>query len=112
LFKAFFKQNLLRTLVPSIIRLHFIGVGFRVESLTEKVLSLKIGYSHLVHINIPKNIKVIVLKKINIILSSSNDQAVTEFASILRSHRFPDIFKGKGLLFKDEKILLKESKSK
>ena len=112
LFKAFWRQSLLSVFVPFVVRLNFVGVGFRVEDQTENELILKIGYSHLVRIPIPKDITVIVQKKINIILSGSEEQSVKEFAAVLRSHRFPDVYKGKGLLFKNEKIKLKEGKSR
>jgi large subunit ribosomal protein L6 len=83
-----------------------------VEDQTKNELILKIGYSHLVYVPIPNGIKVIVQKKINIILSGSDEQLVKEFAAVLRSYRFPDVYKGKGLLFKNEKINLKEGKSR
>jgi len=112
LFRAFLRKNVLGVSIPFVVRLNFVGVGFRVEDQTENELLLKIGYSHLVHISIPNGIKVIVQKKTNIILSGSDEQAVKEFASVLRNYCFPDVYKGKGLLFKNEKINLKEGKSR
>jgi large subunit ribosomal protein L6 len=112
LFRAFLRKNMIGVSVPFVVRLNFVGVGFRVEDQTKNELILKIGYSHLVYVPIPNGIKVIVQKKINIILSGSDEQLVKEFAAVLRSYRFPDVYKGKGLLFKNEKINLKEGKSR
>ena len=93
-------------------RLSFVGVGFRVESLTNKVMTLKLGYSHLVSVKIPDSIKAYSPKKTTLILKSFDLQKLNMFTARIRSHRFPDVYKGKGILFKNETIRLKSGKNK
>jgi large subunit ribosomal protein L6 len=93
-------------------RLLFVGVGYRVENLTDKIITLKLGYSHLVSIKIPESIKVYSPKKNTLILKSFDSQKLNLFTSRIRSYRFPDVYKGKGILFKNEIIRLKSGKNK
>jgi len=93
-------------------RLSFVGVGYRVESLSDKVITLKLGYSHLISVKIPSSIKVYSPKKSTLILKSFDLQKLNLFTARIRSHRFPDVYKGKGILFKNETIRLKSGKNK
>ena len=56
-------------------RLTFVGVGYRVESLTDNVITLKLGYSHLISIKIPTSIKAYSPKKSTLILQSRRKQS-------------------------------------
>lgn len=86
------------------------GVGYRaVIQGNEIVLSL--GYSHPVKIQIPDDIKIEVIKNTTLHLKSCNKEKLGLFASNLRSWREPEPYKGKGILYKDEKIILKPGKS-
>jgi large subunit ribosomal protein L6 len=93
-------------------RLLFVGVGYRIESLTDKIITLKLGYSHLVTIKIPASIKAYSPKKSSLILKSFDSQKLNLFTARIRSYRFPDVYKGKGILLKNEKIRLKSGKNK
>lgn len=93
-------------------RLTFVGVGYRVESLTDNVITLKLGYSHLISIKIPTAIKAYSPKKSTLILKSFDSQKLNLFTARIRSYRFPDVYKGKGILFKNETIRLKSGKNK
>jgi large subunit ribosomal protein L6 len=93
-------------------RLLFVGVGYRVEKLTDKIITLKLGYSHLISVKIPESIKAYSPKKNTLILKSSDSQKLNLFTSRIRSYRFPDVYKGKGILFKNEIIRLKSGKNK
>ena len=93
-------------------RLTFVGVGYRVESLTDNVITLKLGYSHLISIKIPTSIKAYSPKKSTLILKSFDSQKLNLFTARIRSYRFPDVYKGKGILFKNETIRLKSGKNK
>jgi large subunit ribosomal protein L6 len=90
----------------------FVGVGYRIESLTDKIITLKLGYSHLVTIKIPASIKAYSPKKSSLILKSFDSQKLNLFTARIRSYRFPDVYKGKGILLKNEKIRLKSGKNK
>jgi|TARA_B100000780_G_C21049795_1_gene421538 large subunit ribosomal protein L6 len=93
-------------------RLTFVGVGYRVESLTDNVITLKLGYSHLISIKIPASIKAYSPKKSMLILKSFDSQKLNLFTARIRSYRFPDVYKGKGILFKNEVIRIKSGKNK
>lgn len=93
-------------------RLTFVGVGYRVESLTDNVITLKLGYSHLISIKIPASIKAYSPKKSMLILKSFDSQKLNLFTARIRSYRFPDVYKGKGILFKNEVIRIKSEKNK
>ena len=86
------------------------GVGYRaiVEG-NEIVLSL--GYSHPVKIQIPNTIKVEVIKNTTVNLKSCDKEQLGLFASNIRSWREPEPYKGKGILYKDEQIIIKPGKS-
>ena len=86
------------------------GVGYRaVVQGNEIVLSL--GYSHPVKIPIPKTISVEIIKNTTINLKSCDKELLGLFASNIRSWRQPEPYKGKGILYKNEKIIRKAGKS-
>jgi ribosomal protein L6P/L9E len=93
-------------------QLSFVGVGYRVESISENSISLKLGYSHLVSIKVPPSIKVFSPKRTLLILKSCDLQFLNEFIAFIRSKKLPDVYKGKGILFRKELILLKDGKKK
>lgn len=93
-------------------QLVFVGVGYRVESITQETLKLKLGYSHLVTIKIPGSITVYSPKRTVLILKSFDLQFLNEFVSYIRSKKLPDVYKGKGILVKNESISLKDGKKK
>jgi ribosomal protein L6P/L9E len=95
-----------------VIRLLFVGVGFRVESIEKNVIKLKLGFSHFVYIKIPSFIKIFVPKKTRLIVKSCNHQILKEFSAKICSFKFPDVYKGKGILIKNQKLTLKEGKKK
>jgi large subunit ribosomal protein L6 len=95
-----------------VIRLFFVGVGFRVESVENNVIKLKLGFSHFVFIKIPSFIKIFVPKKTRLIIKSCNHQILKEFSAKICSFKFPDVYKGKGILIKNQKLILKEGKKK
>jgi large subunit ribosomal protein L6 len=93
-------------------RLVFVGVGYRVESISKDEMTLKLGFSHLISIKIPATVTVYSPKRTVLILKSFDLQFLNEFVSFIRSHKRPDIYKGKGILLKNELIHLKDEKKK
>jgi large subunit ribosomal protein L6 len=86
------------------------GVGYRAAVQgTEIVLNL--GYSHPVKIDIPNYITVEVVQNTTINLKSCDKEALGLFAANIRAWRLPEPYKGKGILYKDEKIIRKAGKS-
>ena len=84
------------------------GVGYRAE-LKDKKLILKVGFSHLVEYDIPQDINVSVEKNI-ITVSGIDKQKVGEIAAQIRRIKPPDPYKGKGIRYVGEEIILKEGK--
>lgn len=86
------------------------GLGFKVScNLLENYLELKLGFSHIIKLHIPLNIIVHVEKSI-ISISSINPVLLGNFIYNLRNLKPLNIYKGKGILYKNEKFILKEIK--
>lgn len=109
-FFRLFQKAIVSVSLSFVVRLLFVGVGFRIESLDNDFIKLKLGFSHFVSIKIPKNIKVFSPKKTLLVLKSVNEQSLKEFCSKICSFKYPDIYKGKGILYKNQIINLKEGK--
>jgi len=86
------------------------GVGYR-AAVQKNEIVLSLGYSHPVKIEIPKDISVEVFQNTTINLKSCNKELLGLFASNIRAWRRPEPYKGKGILYKDEKIIRKVGKS-
>lgn len=86
------------------------GVGYR-AAVQEKELVLSLGYSHPVKIEIPSDISVEVVQNTTLNFKSCNKELLGLFAANVRSWREPEPYKGKGILYKGEKIIRKAGKS-
>ena len=91
--------------------MEIVGVGYR-GALQGKVLSLNLGLSHSVEIDVPEGIQVKMDGNTKFTISSADKQKLGEFASMVRSKRPPEPFKGKGIRYANEFILRKEGKKK
>jgi len=88
------------------------GLGLKVNfSADKKTLDFKLGYSHLCKIHMDKEIK-IGLSKTNLYLNSPNKIKMGNFAFRIRKLRLPNPYKGKGIWYKNERMVLKEVKKK
>jgi large subunit ribosomal protein L6 len=92
-------------------RLALVGVGFRAQAQGDK-LSLSLGYSHPVVHQMPKGIKVATPTQTEIVITGVDKQLVGQVAAEVRAYRSPEPYKGKGVRYKDEVIVLKETKKK
>lgn len=96
------------------IKQELVGVGYRAES-KGQILELSIGYSHDVHIMLPKEISVTAVteRRSNpiITLTSPDKQLLGQVAAKIRSLRPPEPYKGKGIRFVGEHIRRKAGKS-
>lgn len=92
------------------ITLNLKGVGYR-AAVQDKEIVLSLGYSHPVKIEIPTNISVEVLQNTTVNLKSCDKESLGLFAANIRSWRKPEPYKGKGILYKNERILRKAGKS-
>jgi large subunit ribosomal protein L6 len=86
------------------------GVGYRAV-IQGNEITLNLGYSHQVKIGIPETISAEVIQNTTINLKSCDKELLGLFASNIRAWRRPEPYKGKGILYKDEKILRKAGKA-
>jgi large subunit ribosomal protein L6 len=86
------------------------GVGYR-AAVQGSQLTLNLGYSHPVIIEIPKEISVEVVQNTTINLKSCDKELLGLFAANIRAWRQPEPYKGKGILYKGEQIIRKAGKS-
>ena len=91
--------------------LEIVGVGYR-GAVSGKKLTLNLGLSHAVEIEIPDDIEVKMDGNTKLAVSSINKQKLGQFCSVIRSKRPPEPFKGKGIRYADEYIIRKEGKKK
>lgn len=108
-------KTLLESAVGFSNKVMLFGIGFRswsyrVES-GFRYLVLKVGFSRDVSLKIPPIIKIIVLKPTLILFKSLDKNILNQFVSFLRLLKVPDHYKGKGLRYLDEKIVLKPGKT-
>jgi large subunit ribosomal protein L6 len=92
-------------------KLQLVGVGYRAQA-QGKVLSLTLGFSHPVAFPVPEGIVVETPTQTEIIVRGVDKQQVGEVAAKIRAYRPPEPYKGKGVRYTDETIVLKEAKKK
>ena len=117
--KKFFKYDVFKFLFNKksnsikIKKLNLVGVGYRallINESNQKFLQLRLGYCHSVYLKIPSGIIVHCPKPSKIIILGKCQYSINNFAFKIRSYRKPDPYKGKGVLYSNETILLKEGK--
>ena len=91
--------------------LEIVGVGYR-GTLNGRKLSLNLGLSHSVELDIPDGVDVKMDGNTKLSIKGADKQKIGEFASFIRSKRPPEPFKGKGIRYSDEYVVRKEGKKK
>jgi large subunit ribosomal protein L6 len=110
---ALIKQLILETSYIFYKKLKLVGVGYRafdVENFKDKLLLFKLGYSHSIYLKFPLKSKIFCLKNTRLFIYGNSYQNITQSASFIRSYKKPEPYKGKGILYDNEKINLKEGK--
>lgn len=92
-------------------RLQLVGVGYRAQA-KGKLLGLTLGFSHPVDFKVPEGITVETPSQTEIIVKGIDKHLVGHTASMIRAIRQPEPYKGKGVRYANEKIVLKETKKK
>ena len=92
-------------------KLNLVGVGYKAEAQGNK-LNLVVGYSHPVNFDMPSGIKVETPIPTEILIKGADRQRVGQIAAEIRAVRPPEPYKGKGIRYSDEKIVIKETKKK
>jgi large subunit ribosomal protein L6 len=92
-------------------KLELVGVGYRAQAQGAK-LNLTLGFSHPIVYPVPQGVTVETPSQTEIIVKGMDRQQVGQVAAELRDFRPPEPYKGKGVRYSDEKIVLKEAKKK
>ena len=92
-------------------KLSLIGVGYKAAAQGTK-LNLQVGYSHPVNIDMPQGITVTTASPTEVVIKGADRQRVGQIAAEIRAVRPPEPYKGKGIRYADEKIVIKETKKK
>ena len=92
-------------------KLNLVGVGFKAAASGSK-LNLAIGFSHPVDFEMPAGIKVATPTPTEIVLTGADRQVLGQIAAEIRAVRPPEPYKGKGIRYSDEVVVIKETKKK
>ena len=92
-------------------KLTLVGVGFRAQAQGDK-LNLTLGFSHPVVHQMPKGVKVVTPTQTEIVITGVDKQLVGQVAAEVRAQRAPEPYKGKGVRYANEVVVLKETKKK
>ena len=92
-------------------KLTLVGVGYR-ASIQGDAVKLQLGFSHDVLHKLPAGIKAECPTQTEIVIKGSNKQVVGQVAAELRAYREPEPYKGKGVRYSDERVVIKETKKK
>jgi len=113
-------QGTLRALVANMVKgvsdgftrkLTLVGVGYRAQAAGDKI-NLTLGFSHPVVHTMPKGVKVETPVQTEILVKGIDKQAVGQVAAEIRAYRPPEPYKGKGVRYADERVVIKETKKK
>lgn len=107
-YSSIFTQAVQGVVLGYTMELNLKGIGYRVREKKKKLI-FSLGYSQPVILDIPEDILVKFSKK-TFSLMSANFGVLQNFATTIRSYRFPDSYKGAGVLYSDEIIVCKEGK--
>ena len=92
-------------------RLALVGVGYRAQAQGDK-LNLTVGFSHPVVHHMPKGVKVATPSQTEVVVSGVDKQLVGQIAAEIRDTKTPEPYKGKGVRYANEQIVMKETKKK
>jgi large subunit ribosomal protein L6 len=92
-------------------RLMLVGVGYRAQA-QGSTLNLSLGFSHPVVHALPEGVKAETPTQTEIVIRGASKQKVGQVAAEVRGYRPPEPYKGKGVRYSDEKVVLKETKKK
>lgn len=92
-------------------KLNLVGVGFRAQAQGNK-LNLTLGFSHPVVHEMPEGIQVETPTQTEVLIKGMDKQLVGQVAADVRAYRRPEPYKGKGVRYADEVVVLKETKKK
>lgn len=92
-------------------KLTLVGVGYRAQAQGD-TLNLSLGFSHPVAHKMPAGVKVETPSQTEVVIKGIDKQQVGQVAAEIRAYRKPEPYKGKGVRYADEVVILKETKKK
>jgi len=92
-------------------KLILVGVGFRAQ-VQEDNLNLSLGFSHPIVCKIPDGVSIVSPTQTEVLVKGIDKQRVGQVAAEIRAYRVPEPYKGKGVRYSDETVILKETKKK
>lgn len=107
------KQLILEVSVLLTKKLKLVGVGYKVFPLTlleNELLQFKLGFSHFIYYKIPNDIRVTSNKSAFIYIFGHSYYSINQIAANIRNYKTPEPYKGKGILYENENINLKQGK--
>lgn len=110
---ALLKQLIIETSIKLYQKLKLSGIGYKLiplETFEDQLIMFKLGFSHFIFFRISKEIKIFCKKQTQLFISGNSYQKTTQIASSIRAIKKPEPYKGKGILFANEKINIKKGK--
>jgi large subunit ribosomal protein L6 len=92
-------------------KLTLVGVGYRAQAQGNK-LNLSLGFSHPIVHSLPEGVKAETPTQTEILIKGADRQKVGQVAAEIRAYKAPEPYKGKGVRYADEKVVIKETKKK
>jgi large subunit ribosomal protein L6 len=92
-------------------KLQLVGVGFKAQAQGDK-LNLSLGFSHPIVHSMPNGVKCETPSQTEIVIKGIDRQKVGQVAAEVRAYRSPEPYKGKGVRYVDEVVVIKETKKK
>jgi large subunit ribosomal protein L6 len=92
-------------------KLTLVGVGYRAQAQGNK-LNLSLGFSHPIVHSLPEGVKAETPTQTEILIKGMDRQKVGQVAAEIRAYKAPEPYKGKGVRYADEKVVIKETKKK
>ena len=92
-------------------KLTLVGVGYRAQVQGDK-LNLSLGFSHPVVYQLPKGVQAETPSQTEIVIKGIDKQQIGQVAAEVRAFRAPEPYKGKGVRYADERVVIKETKKK
>ena len=91
--------------------LEIVGVGYRGEVQGDDLV-MQLGFSHPVNYAVPEGISIETPSQTEILIKGIDRQKIGQVAAEIREYRPPEPYKGKGVRYADERVVIKETKKK
>lgn len=94
-------------------KLKIVGVGYRIDFVDDSeknLLTLKLGYSHYFYVKVPNTLQLNCFTKTKFSIFGNSYHEISKLSSKIRENKIPEPYKGKGILYENEVVAIKEGK--